>query len=188
MTDARAATCPVAELDAGARAALRRPRRRAAAFADALPHQRALHDRARRLRPHRHAASAASTSSPGCTCEDRLRRRTTSSSRPRATTRPALYAVLIGARACSTFELHPQLRRLDGLPGPSATSARRGIVSQHRLARHGHLQGEGHGARRPAGGPAGASSCSPATASCRRGSSGSRSVSAAQLTASARSP
>ena len=56
------------------------------------------------------------------------------------------------------------------------TSTTPGIVSQHRLARHGDLEGQGHGAGAAARGPGrDGSSCSPATASSRRVSSGSRS-------------
>ena len=58
---------------------------------------------------------------------------------------PALYSLLIAIEKLG-FDLLPKLRQLNGLPGPSR---RQHAVHrhQHRLARHGHLEGLRHGAR-----------------------------------------
>ena len=86
---------------------------------------------------------------------------------------PGLYAVMM---AVGQLDRKPysQLRRLGGLPGhPDVGTARH--RRQHRLARHGHLEGEGLRARRAAEGQAASRSpSSPATASCRRARSGNR--------------
>ena len=86
-----------------------------------LPHQRAVHDRAGRLGPHRLAASAASTSSPGCTS-----RSCASSDGERdgdvyfSSKGHDVPGAVRGADrgwARSPFDQLPRLRRLGGLPG-----------------------------------------------------------------------
>ena len=152
--------------------ARRRPGRAGGRVRRRLPAERPVHDRAGRLGPSRARPSARSTSSRGCTW--RCWARATATSRRRATTSPGLYAVLAGARAA-------RLR-----PDPPAAPARRparpprrggdpGGGDQHRLARDGDLEGARVRARRPARSAARATSTSsPATASSRRASSGSR--------------
>ena len=58
---------------------------------------------------------------------------------------PALYSLLIALEKLD-FDLLHKLRRLGGLPGhPDVEHAVH--RHQHRLARHGHLEGVRHGAR-----------------------------------------
>ena len=100
---------------------------------------------------------------------------------------PGLYAVLT-ALGRLDFDLIHQLRRLDGLPGHPDVARNAGGGDQHGLARHGRLEGTRLRPRRPPARAArGGSTCSPATASSRRASSGSRS-SRPRTAGSARSP
>ena len=128
-----------------------------------------------RLRPHRHELQ---------------RRRHPRLAAPRGARGPTTLLLLQGprrarpstpcsrARASSTSTLLHRLRRLAGPARaiPTSTPRRRCVTNTGSLG-HGDLQGQGVRARRPAGRPrADASSSSPATASCRRASSGSRSA------------
>ena len=63
---------------------------------------------------------------------------------------PGLYAAMIALRPAAGGRA-AKLRRLGGLPGhPDVGHA--SYRHQYRFARHGHLQGEGHGCCRPAAG------------------------------------
>ena len=112
---------PAAELER-IRDARRRPVRARRGLRRRLPPERAVHDRARRLRPPGHDLQLARHRLPGST--SRCSATATATSPRRATTRPGLYAVLT-ALGRLDFELIHRLRRLDGLPGPSRTSPRR---------------------------------------------------------------
>ena len=141
-----------------------------------LPDQRAVHRSWRPARATSARPSACSTSSPGCTSTVLARRRRRASP-PRATTRPPSTPCWPGMGKLDFALLH-RLRRLGRAARATPTShAVAGRAHEHRLARHGRLEGQGLRARRPAAtAAAGACSSSPATASCRRASSGSRSA------------
>ena len=132
--------------------ARRRSRRAGSRLRRRLPAERALHDRAGRLRPPRHDASARSTSSPGCTSRCSATGDRYFSSKGHDA--PGLYAVL-AALGKLDFELIHQLRRLDGLPGPPGRGGDSRGGDEHRLARDGHLEGARLRARRPAARPLG---------------------------------
>ena len=128
------------------------------------PHRHELQlDRHRRLAAPRGARAATTSTSP-----------------PRATTRPALYAVLIGiGRLAVRAAPRPAPARRAARPPRRRRRPRRCNTNTGSLGM-GDLEGEGLRARRAAARRAAAAcSCSPATASCRRGSSGSRSAQAA---------
>ena len=148
--------------------ARRRPGRARGGVRRRLPDQRALHDRARRLGPHRHELQLHRHRR--LAAPRGARARATATSPPRATTRPALYAVLIGARAsspstcsigcagwaaCPATRTSPPRRRWSRTPARSGWGSRRrrGFVRADRLAGRRGARLRAHRRRRAAGGP-----------------------------------
>ena len=133
-------------------AAQRRPRGRGRALCRHGAAQRALHDRAGGLRPYRLLLLRARHRQPALSRRDRASGDDLFFS-SKGHDAPGLYAVLIGLEAVLPEDRLHVLRRLDGLPGHPDVVHRR-ARHQHRLARHGHLQGQGHADGQPARRPA----------------------------------
>ena len=127
------------------------PYERAAAFADACRLNALYMIAARRLRPPRHDLQLARHRLPGCT--SRCCGTATATSPRRATTRPASTRCSPrSAGSTSSSSTAAAAGRAAGPPGRRGNARGR---DQHRLARHGHLEGAGLRARRPARGPLG---------------------------------
>ena len=140
-------------------------------------HQHALHDRGRMVRPHRHELQLARDH------ELAVSQRAARSGQGPGRVRRVL--LLEGARRAGTLQRADRPRAAAGREAPPAPAparaarppARRDAVhpGEHRLARDGDFEGERDGPGQPPERHASAaSSCSPATASYRKGSSGNR--------------